>query len=175
MQLATAGGSFSSDPPVLVTDGMAVATMNDRDPLPLSHECWKHGVRQLATLDLNPISLGDAPSVTGAIVDPDFLLSQSRSGATVQAQVSASPPVVRVSGVVLKNGLVNPNIAPPVLLDDGRNGDVTAGDNLFKGNLSADYWLEIGPRTVRIKAELRASDGRRHTTAIELAPFEVRQ
>jgi Tol biopolymer transport system component len=176
LQLAAAGGSFSSDPAVLVYDGMAATTMNDRATrfLYLTN-AGSTGVRQLATLDLNPSSLGDAPTVSSTIVDPGFLLSQGRSGATVQAQISASQPVVRVSGVVLRNGLADPNIAQPVLLDDGRNGDATAGDSLFRGNLSTDCCAEIGPRTVRIKAEVRASDGRRHATAVDIEPFEVRQ
>ena len=91
MQLAGLGGSFTSDPAALVTDGMPVATMNARATrfLYLTN-AGSNGVRQLATLDLNPTSLGDAPSLTGASIEPDFLLSQGRSGSTVQAQVSTA-------------------------------------------------------------------------------------
>jgi hypothetical protein len=176
LQLATVGGGYSSDPAPLVYDGMGAATMNDKATRFLYiTNGGTTGFRQLAKLDLNPASLGDAPSVTGAVVDPGFVLSQGRSGATVQAQVSGSQPLVRVSGVALRNGLVDPNMPQPVLLDDGRNGDLTAGDNRFQGNLYTDCCAEAGPRTVRIKAEVRGSAGRRHATAVDIGPFEVRQ
>jgi hypothetical protein len=182
LQLAALGGSFSSDPAALAYEGMVAATMNDSATrfLFITNEASTGrvdgGQRQLATLDLNPTSLGDAPSVTGAIVDPAFVMSEGRTGATVRAQVSAGHPFLRVSGVVLRNGLVDPNLRAQVMVDDGQSGDARAGDSLFTNqNFFTDCCAEVGPRSVRIKAEIRASSGRRHATAVDLEPFEVRK
>jgi hypothetical protein len=132
--------------------------------------------RQLATLDLNPSSPGNAPSITNATIEPLFVLIEGRATAAVRAQVTTSDPFIRVSSVALRGGLNDANMRAVVLLDDGRNGDTQAGDRIFtSANLAADCCAEIGPRTVRIKAEARGSDGRRRATAVDLEPFEVRR
>src|SRR5712692_8029832 len=40
---------------------------------------------QLATLEINPTSLGDAPSITNPTIDPPFVLTRGRSASTVSA------------------------------------------------------------------------------------------
>ena len=51
-----------------------------------------------------------------------------------------------------------PSAATAVMLDNGTQGDVTAGDGTYTGNqLGADYCAALGPWTVRVKAEVRDS------------------
>jgi hypothetical protein len=127
-------------------------------------------------LDLNPVSLGQAPSIINPTIDPAFVLTEGRSAATFSAQVNASNTLVRVGSVVLRNGLADINVGRSVvLLDDGASGgDATAGDGVFTNNgISTDCCAAVGPRTVRVKAEVHGSDGKRHATAVEFEPFSV--
>ena len=61
-----------------------------------------------------------------------------------------------------------------MLYDDGSYGDVTAGDGRFTNNtVGASTSAAVGPHTVRMKTEVRAADGRRHATALDVAQFDV--
>jgi hypothetical protein len=176
LQLAARGGYFSNDPGRLADEGMYVATMNESATRFLyitgPAEAGKPG--QLATLDLNPATLGDAPLISSVTIDPPSLLTQGRSAATVTAQVSGGQLILRVGAMALFTGLTDENLGPVVLLDDGQNGDTRGGDSLFTSTgLRTNCCTEVGPRTVRIKAEARAADGRRHATAVDLEPFAV--
>ncbi len=149
---------------LLLYDGMFHATMNssasrfvylfDR-PL------------QLATLEVNPDSLGDAPSIANPTIDPPFVLTMGRSAAMVSATVSASNPLIRVGNTVLLNGLDDPNVFHQIMLD-------TAGDGFFtNNNVSTNCCAVVGPRTVRVQSGVRGSDNQLHATAVEFAPFAV--
>src|SRR5207244_13250580 len=71
-------------------------------------------------------------------------------------------------------GLTDSHVDRLVLLDDGTNGDTLAGDGIFTNNrLGADCCAVLGSRLVRVKAEVRASDGKRHATAIDFEPLTV--
>ena len=122
--------------------------------------------RQLATLEINPDSLGDAPSITGPTIDPPFVLTRGRSTATVSASVSAGNPLDTVGNTVLLNGLDDPNVVHEVMTD--RGGGLFASDRVFAGNDAV-----VGPRTVRVQAGVRAGDDKLHATAVEFAPFAV--
>jgi hypothetical protein len=87
--------------------------------------------------------------------------------------------LLRVSSAVLLNGQADSESGcvqgDQVMKDDGTGGDVTAGDGIFTSN-------EIGAltcakasaaRTVRVRAESRAADGRQHATVIEFMPFAI--
>jgi hypothetical protein len=129
----------------------------------------RNGVPQLAILDLNPGSLGAAPSITNASVNPPFVLTQGRSTTTISAQVSASGTLDQVGYAILLNGLRDVHVS-----EDALNGDLRAGAGLFtNGRVQTDCCAVAGLRTVRIKAEARSGDGRRHATAVEIAPFAV--
>lgn len=179
LQLSARGGYYSSDPGRLAEDGLYVVTMNATATrfLYIVGPAAAGGRGQLATLDLNPSSLGDAPRITNVAIDPNFVRINGQSRAAVSAQVSPTNySFLRVGGVALFNGLVDPNTDAPVLLDDGRSGDARASDGIFTfSSLGANCCAEIGPHTVRIKAEARGSDGRRHVTAVDISGFEVRQ
>ncbi len=83
---------------------------------------------------------------------------------------------LRTNAVVFRNGLeVNSNVVnDAVLYDDGSNGDATAGDGRFTNNaIRANSEAAIGPHTARMKTEVRAADGRRHATALDVAQLDV--
>ncbi|MBA2597303.1 MAG: hypothetical protein H0V00_11845 [Chloroflexia bacterium] len=172
---------FSTDPTPLVSDGLYRATMNAEATRMLSLFQPLGEPYQLSRLDLNPTELGGAPSVTDASLTPAFILTEGRSTALVSARVSTTTAsIVRVSSRVLREALPDDNTRTSPLLDDGASatdattGDVTAGDGLFtSAGIYTDCCAEVGPRTVRIKAEAQAADGLRHATAIDAGPFQV--
>jgi hypothetical protein len=176
LQLSAIGGSYSSDPGPLAAGTLLRATMDSAATrfLYVAQPTLFGEVEQLATLELNSTNLGEAPRITGATIDPTFVLSKGRSSATVSASVSAPLSLVRVSIAFFQNGLQDPNVYPNVLLDDGLNGDARVSDGIFTLNVVAGYDAVVGPRTARVKAEARSSDGRRHATAVDIEPFEVR-
>jgi hypothetical protein len=121
---------------------------------------------QLATLEINPGSLGAAPSITNPGIDPPFVLTRGRSTATVSANVSASDPLDTAGNTVLLNGLDDPDVAHQIMTDTG--GGLFASDRVFAGCCAV-----VGPRTVRVQAGLRTGDGKLHATAVEFGPFAV--
>ncbi len=183
LQLAARGGSFSNDPPFLVEEGMRVATMNGSATRFLYLAPGLNNALQLATLDINPGGLGAAPNVTDPQIDPTYVITQGRGRATLSARVSATNTLVRVNNSILFKGLTSANafngltdnaVSWLVLSDGGANGDTTAGDGVFTNNqLSANCCAVLGPRLVRVKAEVRASDNKRHATAIDFEPLAV--
>ena len=105
------------------------------------------------------------------------MLTQGRSTTTLSAQVSASGTLYNVGYSMLRGGLYD---AAGVLgyggtlVDDGTNGDARAGDGLFtNAGVRTDCCSVTGDRTVRIMAEVHAGDGKRHATAVDIAPFAV--
>jgi hypothetical protein len=183
LQLAARGGSFSTDSAFLVNEGMLAATMNNDATRVLYLSGDANNVNQLAILDLNPGSLGPSPSVTDPQIDPTFVIIQQRNFATLSAKVSTTSTIVRVNNAVLFkglsdanafNGLTDTHVSSLVLLDDGTSGDTAANDGIFTNNrLASDCCAVLGPRLVRVKAEVRASDGKRHATAIDFEPLTV--
>jgi hypothetical protein len=186
LQLAARGGFLATDPPSLtplVNEGMSAATMSSGATRFLYLSSDPNNVLQLATMDLNPGSLGPSPSVTDPQLDPTFVLTQGRSRSTLSARVSATGTNLRVNNSVLFKGLTNPkifngltdgNVDWLVLFDDGTTGDITAGDGIFTNNhLGANSDAVLGSRLVRVKAEVRGSDGKRHATAIDFEPLTV--
>jgi hypothetical protein len=88
--------------------------------------------------------------------------------------VKTSDKVTRVSAGALNGGLYDTHVNVLVMLDDGTHGDVTAGDGIYTSNqLGVDCCGALGPRTVRVKAEVRDSANRRHATAVEVGGLTV--
>jgi Tol biopolymer transport system component len=171
---------FSTDPAPLVIDGLSLATMDAAATRALYLFQAYPEPYQLVRVDLNPADLGGAPAITDPSLTPAYLLTEGRSTATVSARVSTTHPLVRVSSRVLREGVPDDNTRTDPLLDDGAgtadavSGDVTANDGFFTSNgIYTDCCAEVGPRMVRIKAEVQAADGLRHATAIDVSPFQV--
>lgn len=169
----------------LLVDGMPRATM-DADAerflyvfrgarcadCPNQHE-------QLATLDIGPADLGDAPSIAEPEIDPNEIPLNYAAAATASAAVDAAGTLLTVGLVALREGRADRNVGwGTILLDDGQNGDATAGDGVFSNDAIVHIESEAreddtGPRMLRIQAETETSDGRRHATAVEFGPLTV--
>jgi len=174
LALALRGGWWTSDPLLLVGDGMFRATMSNDASRVLFVAADEKGTRQLAILDINPASLGEAPGINEAQMNPAFVLTDGRSSSNITAKVITTNTISRVSNAMLLKGMDDPNVGKVVMLDDGTQGDLTPGDGIFSNNaVRANGDAVVGPRTFRIKAEVRGGDGKRHATAIDIVPFAV--
>jgi hypothetical protein len=168
LQLAMVCDSFSADAGTLVGNTMLEPTMNSTGTRFLYTSLDANGINQLATLDLNPSGLGNAPSVTNPITNPDFLVNNVGSSTTLSAQVTAPGTVRRVATAFLNNGLDDHTVNAAVLLDNGTGTNTFSASGITTFDAST-----LGPRTVRFKAESTGSDGRRHATAIDVEPFNI--
>jgi hypothetical protein len=134
-------------------------------------------INQLAVLDLNPMSPGAAPMVTGPTLAPASLPRDGSVIGTLTARVSGGGTLVRVGTAVLLAGVEDRGeVASKLRLrDDGMEGDRTANDGVFTAvGLRAGLTATPGPRLIRVKAESKSPDGRRHATAIDVGGLEVK-
>jgi hypothetical protein len=169
----------TTNPPtdLQLAGGLKDATMNSMGTRFLYVTTDANGIQQLAVLDVNPASVGSAPSITNPMTNPAFLVVNHGSTATVSAQVSASGTLDQVSVAFLKDGLNDNQVAPLVLFDDGPNGghgDAVAGDGTFtnnRGDAASDAMT--GPRTVRFQADSHTSDGKRYVTTLDVQSFDI--
>ena len=159
---------------MLITGGFPLATMNGTADRFVYSSTDDAGIAQLATLDINPAGLGEAPSVSSPTLSQATIALSNASQATVSATVKTADKVTRVSVALINAGLHDNDSSDPVLLDDGTQGDLVAGDGNYTSNrLSVDCCATLGPRTVRLKAEVRDAGNRRHATAIEFGGLSV--
>src|SRR5207248_2995891 len=98
--------------------------------------------------------------------------------ATITAAISGSSKVTVAGTIGFSGGLEDSAglyLGGRVgLHDDGMRGDATAGDGTFTGTgFSAESAATVGPRIIRIKAEVKSADGRRHATATDFSGMEV--
>jgi hypothetical protein len=175
VELAATFGGFSSDPRPLFSATLFGASMNGTATRFLYYTGANGG--QLATLDIDPESLGAAPSVTDPLLSRPYLLSVNNPPVTVTARVKAPGTILRVSNATLRDGASYfGEILPYVMFDDGRtDGDQTAGDHIFTTNQYGprSNGIPLGPRTVRVQAENQTADGRYHGTAVEFGGLKV--
>ena len=103
---------------------------------------------QLGILEINPASLGQAPSLTEPKIAPSYLVRGDSSTTSFSVRSSTANTHLRTNAVVFHNGLEeNSNVInDAVLYDDGSNGDAAAGDGRFTNNV--------------IRANLRLCSGR---------------
>jgi hypothetical protein len=173
LQLSALGGSFSSDKAPLVGDGLFLPTMNTSASRFVYISKDDAGIPQLATMDINPTALGGAPAITSPALTQAVIGLNGSNPSLVTAKVTTSNQLSRVSAAVLNKGITDPNVNDPVMVDDGTNGDQVAGDGIYTGTISANCCAVLGPRNVRVKAEVHDSGGVRHATAIEFGGLSV--
>jgi hypothetical protein len=132
---------------------------------------------QIATAELNPGSLGVAPTITDPSANPPYF---TINGHSPMFTFSPTPTNGLVPGGGAQAGILLNGIADPAtwvgstLHDDGASGDAVKGDGIYSDNSgNYDFTPAIGPRTVRFKAELLGADGKYHATAVDTAPFFV--
>jgi hypothetical protein len=134
------------------------------------------GQGQIVTMEMGAAPpLGMAPAITEVGIAPTTIVKGGQFGPnTVRARVAA-PGMLRLAiATFMDKGLRDNSLGGPTLVDDGTSGDATAKDGVFSSNrFSAPANATVGPRTVRVRAENTASDGRRHATVVELAGVSV--
>ena len=185
LQLAAYGATLTGDPPLMVGwgDGGFFRSSMSRDAtrflFTFDHGAYVNGApvpAQLGLLELNPGSLGQAPALADPKIAPSYLVRGDGSATSFSIRMNTANTHVRTNSVVFRNGVeVNTNIVDSaVLYDDGSHGDATAGDGRFTYNtIRASSSAVLGPHTVRMKTEVRAADGRRHATALDVAQLDV--
>ena len=141
LQLAATGPTLDGDPPLMVGNyGLLRSSMNrdaTRFLFTFDYNTWVNGAvvpEQLGILDLNPASLGQAPSLTAPKIAPSYLVRGDGSTTTLSARMSTANTHLRTNAVSFRNGLqVNgaADVDDAVLYDDGSHGDNGAGDGLF--------------------------------------------
>jgi Tol biopolymer transport system component len=158
----------------LVPDGLPVATMDTGATRVAYLFQPAAGPLQVARLDLNPAELVAVPLISEARLDPNYVLVQGRSTATVSARLSPLEPAPWVGARVVRNGLPDEaSFSGIALVDDGATGgDATAGDGVFT-NTIATCCEEVGPRVVRLQAERVSADGIQQAMAVDITPFAV--
>lgn len=178
LSLVLRGGYFSTDPMQLVIEGNALSmTMSDDASRFVYLIGDTSGIVQAVTLDIDPASRSEAPDVSSPKITPASI-PRDRSPAVLSARVAAMGTALRVGSAVLLDGLEDLAgsfvAGANVLTDDGMNGDQAAGDDVYTTNgITAGEGATVGPRTVRIKAEVTAGDGKRHATAVDIESFAI--
>lgn len=120
---------------------------------------------QLATMRVNPASLGVAPSITNPIVTPSYVLTMNHSTTKVSAKVDAPDPLLTVGDTVLFNGQDDANVDHKVMPN--------AGADLYSTSISTNCCAIVGPHAVRVQAGTRSANNRLHATAVEFSPLVV--
>jgi hypothetical protein len=135
---------------------------------------YSQGLTQLASLEINPASLGAAPAIVNPSVNPGYV-TPGGAGATVTAGVTTANRVIGVSYAIVRDGLVEDPVNGVVFLaDDGTSGDVTAGDGIFTCNsVIVSATATSGPRLLRLFAQVSDAAGMRHATMVDVTPFSV--
>ncbi len=183
LQLAAYGATLTGDPPLMVGsgDGGFQRSSMSRDAtrflffFNLGYVDGAPTPSQLGLMELNPASLGQAPALADPKIAPSYVVIGD-SKTSISVRMNTTNTHVRTNSVALRNGVeVNGNaVSWAVLYDDGSYGDATAGDGRFTNNtVGASASAPLGPHTVRVKTEVRAADGRRHATALDVAQLDV--
>ena len=181
LQPVAGGPTLGGDPPLMTSQWYRSSMNRDatRFLFTFDYNTYVNGAlvpEQLGLMELNPGSLGPAPGLTEPRIAPPYLVIGDGSTTAFSVRMSTTNTHLRTNSVVFRNGLeVNSNIVNDgVLYDDGSNGDITAGDGRFTyGFIRANTGATVGPHTARMKTEVRAADGRRHATALDVAQLDV--
>jgi hypothetical protein len=184
--LATSINGVGGNHEAVLTDGLPRATMNaDADRFLYTMRTVRCAdcvnlPEQLATLDIAPADLGDAPTIADATIEPAEVLLEYASQTTATATVETAHTVLGVGfAALLPGGVVDVNVGHlRTLLDDGQGSDAVAGDGVYTaGAIEHGPFTardpDTGPRIVRIAAEVETSDGLRHATALDIGTLNV--
>jgi hypothetical protein len=169
----------------VLTDGLPRGTMDDAGEQFLyvmrtvrCADCANQQ-EQLATMTIDPVDLGSAPVISNGSIAPASILPEYGSEAVISASVSTDGQVLGVGFSALLGSEVDANLSTAVvLLDDGTHGDAVAGDQTYTagGIVHAPVVVrdqDIGPRIVRVAAEVEDGNGLRHATAVDIGTLTV--
>ena len=133
------------------------------------------GLSQLASMEINPLSLGAAPAISSPSVDPPYAVAGGSAKSTAAVAVSPHDNVIAVSYAILDDGLVEDSANGDVfLMDDGTQGDRAVEDGIFtSNNIFAASRSPEGTRLLRLFAQVFDGNKWRHATLIDVTPFAV--
>lgn len=132
------------------------------------------GNMQIATLEMNPSSPGLAPYLTNASAAPSYVTTDSSTWTFLTASAPTNSLLGGVVSVMAyRNGIEDTTVQNQYLRDDGSSGDVTAGNGVYSGWMTAYSSSVVGPRTLRYKCEWLGTDSKYHSTVVETSPFFV--
>jgi hypothetical protein len=183
--LATAINGAGGNHEAVLTDGLARGTMDAEGRRFLyamrtvrCADCANLH-EQLATLEIDPDDAGEAPQITRVDIEPTAIALERGSQTTTQATVVSSHRIVGVGFAALREGTLDVNVGHlRNLLDDGMNGDLTAGDGTYTA-AGIDHASivardnDAGPRMIRIAAEVEDATGLRHASATDSGTLMV--
>jgi hypothetical protein len=167
------GGWHHSDPPQLVYDSYDRVAMNSNASRFIYSVKDDQGRPQLARLDVNPADYAGAPGLADISITPSTLIPNGGTVATLSVRLVTPHRVTRVSDVVMYQNDADSKLSQSLLLDEGKSGDGAAGDLIFAANDVRADAAAPGPRTVRVKAEVRDSANRRHATVVEVPGLAI--
>ena len=170
IQLGVITGAWTTDPPLLVGDGLYLASMSSDAGrfVFLTKTGNDQGFRQLATYEINPADLGAAPGLSNMDVNPTSVTRDMRTTfSTFVTPKVAGDKITTVGAGELRDG-AGLDYVYGVRLED-------KGSGLFSSEWGPNSWTLLGPRTVRFKAEVYADGGagRAHATMVEVVPFQI--
>jgi hypothetical protein len=134
---------------------------------------------QLATVDVGPPELGEAPLIRDVRVAPATIPLDGSRGATVTVSVSWDGELKGVGLFAIGPGGMDGNIGGgSIALKDTKGSDPTRGQGIFTVENLTYHPYETredddGPRTLRIHAEVKTPDGMYHATAFDFATLTV--
>lgn len=133
------------------------------------------GLSQLASLEINPLSLGAAPAISSPSVDPPYAVAGGSAKSTASVTVSPHDNVIAVSYAILDDGLVEDSAnGDAFLVDNGTQGDRAVEDGVFtSNNIIAASRSPEGIRLLRLFAQVFDAKKWRHATLIDVTPFAV--
>ena len=134
-------------------DGLFRATMDNNGTRFLFLFSDDSNLSQLALLEIDPTSIGEAPRVTEPMIEPPFMVVNDGSNATISSRVTTVNTIVddQVPVRFLLDGRNDITVSTVSnMFDDGQSvGDSVADDGVFTNNLvRASSIAQLGPRTV---------------------------
>lgn len=134
----------------------------------------KQGQHQLWVADINPSSPGDAPTISEAGFNPNWILADRSTTSTFTARGTGGQGGVRhVCIDPLKDNAYQFRAFAGTLFDDGTNGDAAAGDGLYTNN---GIRRDIAPPDPTTPFSVRFygyANSLRQITAVDAVPFFV--
>ncbi len=141
----------------------------------LHNEFGGNAPYHVAVGEIGSRALGPTPTVSEPNASPSSVTRAPQTFATLSAKVSGAN--VFVGSTVFDKGFeAGAYYTKLPLFDDGKNKDGTSGDGVYTSEekFGAESTQTVGPRVVRIKAELKdEATGKRHAHAVDFGPFSV--
>lgn len=129
------------------------------------------GFQQLAILDIEPSSMGPAPTLSDITMNTNAAVpgGQSSEMSLMVTPATGTDSIRYAGNVSMKDGLQDSDVINFPFYDNGSSaGDLIAGDGIYThNNVYAYSTAELGPRTMRFNSEVYDSNLMLHGTAVE--------